>query len=143
MSQELSPIALIAFASKKVGKKYRRSIEVARFYIEVNYTLKARPIFESRVTKDTLLNALEKMNTIFTNHENNVIKLYNEADLRRVIVFTGVRQFIANPDWIDIVKAMSDLEVLFWSTKFSYLYERIGYWGMYRVAKAIAILYRL
>jgi len=143
MSQELSPIALIAFASKKVGKKYRRSIEVARFYIEVNYTLKTRPIFESRVTKDTLLNALEKMNTIFTNHENNVIKLYNEADLRRVIVFTGVRQFIANPDWIDIVKAMSDLEVLFWSTKFSYLYERIGYWGMYRVAKAIAILYRL
>jgi hypothetical protein len=143
MSQELSPIALIAFASKKVGKKYRRSIEVARFYIEVNYTLKTRPIFESRVTKDTLLNALEKMNTIFTNHENNVIKLYNEADLRRVIVFTGVRQFIVNPDWIDIVKAMSDLEVLFWSTKFSYLYERIGYWGMYRVAKAIAILYRL
>jgi len=143
MNQELSPIALIAFASKKVGKKYRRSIEVARFYIEVNYTLKTRPIFESRVTKDTLLNALEKMNTIFTNHENNVIKLYNEADLRRVIVFTGVRQFIANPDWIDIVKAMSDLEVLFWSTKFSYLYERIGYWGMYRVAKAIAILYRL
>ena len=143
MNQELSPIALIAFASKKVGKKYRRSIEVARFYIEVNYTLKTRPIFESRVTKDTLLNALEKMNTIFTNHENNVIKLYNEADLRRVIVFTGVRQFIANPDWIDIVKAMSDLEVLFWSTKFSYLYERIGYWGMYRVAKAIATLYRL
>jgi len=143
MSQELSPIALIAFASKRVGKKYRRNIDVARFYTEVNYTLKARPIFESRVTKDVLLNALEKMNIVFTNHENNVIKLYNEADLRRVIVFTGVRQFIANPDWIDVIKAMSDLEVLLWSTKFSYLYERIGYWGMYRVAKAIATLYRL
>jgi len=143
MSQELLPIALIAFATKKVGKKYRRSIEVARFYIEVNYALKTRPIFESRVTKDVLLNALEKMSTTFTNHENNFIKLYNEADLRRAVVFTGVRQFIANPDWIDIVKAMSDLEVLFWSTKFSYLYERIGYWGMYRVAKAIATLYRL
>ena len=143
MNQEFYPIALIAFTSKRIGKKYRRNIEVTRLYTEVNYTLKARPIFESRVTKDTLLNALEKMNTIFTNHENNVIKLYNEADLRRVIVFAGVRQFIANPDWIDIIKAMSDLEVLLWSTKFSYLYERIGYWGMYHVAKAIATLYRL
>jgi hypothetical protein len=146
-AQELSPIALVVFTSKRVGKKYRRSIEVSRFYVGTNYSSKTRPVFEARVAKDTLLNALEKLSIKFASRGDSVVELYSEADFRRAIVFAGVRQFIASPskarDWIDIVKAMSDLEVLLWFTKLSYLHEKSGYWGVYRVAKAITILYKL
>jgi len=143
MAQDLSPIALIVFGNKRVGKKYRRYVEVARLYTGASYIPKDRPIFEARVTKDVLLNALEKMGARFTSYENGVVRLYSEEDFRRVIVFAGVRQFFANSDWIDFVKSMSDLELLLWGTKFFYMYEKVGYWGVYHVAKAIAILYGL
>jgi hypothetical protein len=142
-----SPVALIIFASKRAGKKYRRSIEVARFYPSASYAPKARPVFEARIDRDTLLNALEKLNIEFVNRGGNIVELYNDSDFRRAIVFAAVRQILASPskarEWVEVVKAMSDLEVLFWFTKFSYHHERVGYWGVYRVAKAITVLYKL
>jgi hypothetical protein len=147
MIQEQPPIAIAVFSVKRVGKKYRRNIEVTRFYIGTSYTPNTKPVFEARVSRDMLLNALEKLGIAFTNRRDSVVELYSEADFRRAIVFAGVRQFIVSSskarDWIDIVKAMSDLEVLFWFTKLSYMHERSGYWGMYRVSKAITTLYKL
>jgi hypothetical protein len=148
MSQDPAlPVALIVFANKRVGKKYRKSIEVARFYVGVNHSLKAMPVFEARVSRDALLNALEELDIKFTNRGDNVAELYSDADFRRATVFAGIRQFLTSPlkarEWVDLVNAMSDLEVLFWFTKFSYLHERSGYWGVYRIAKAVRILYKL
>jgi len=142
------PIGLIIFGKKRVGsKRYRRSIEVARFFIGTGYTPKARPAFESRVSRDILVNALERFNINFNSRGRRIIELYNEADFRRAVVFAGVRQILASSssasDWIDIVRAMNDLEVLLWYTKFTYHHERTGYWGVYRVAKAIRTLYKL
>ena len=148
MSQEPAyPIGLIIFGKKRIGsKRYRRSIDVARFFIGTSYTPKTRPIFESRVSRDILINALERLSINFNSRGYRIIELYNEADFRKVVVFVGVRQILVNSssasDWIDIVEAMSDLEVLLWYTKFIYHHERTGYWGVYRVAKAIRILYK-
>jgi len=147
IQESLSPIALIIFGSRSVGKKYRRSIEVARFYPGANYIPRAKPVFEARVSGDILLNALERMGIRFTNQGDSVVELYSDADFRRASVFAAVRQILVNSsrarEWIDIAKAMSDLEVLFWFSKLSYHYERSGYWGVYRVAKAITFLYKL
>jgi len=147
VAQERSPIAIAVFSVKRVGKKYRRSIDVTRFYIGTSYTPNAKPVFEARISRDMLLNALQKLGIAFTSRGDSVVELYSEADFRRAIVFAGVRQFLMSPskakDWIDVVKAMSDLEVLFWFTKLSYMHEKVGYWGVYRVSKAITTLYKL
>lgn len=145
MNQE--PVGLIAFGFKKVGKKYRRSINVARFFLGSVISAKSKPIFEAKISKDVALNVLEKLNMRFSSRGDDVLEIYSDADLRRIVVYTGVRQFVRDStkarDWLEVIEAMGDLEVLFWYTKFLYSFERIGYWGVYRVAKSITTLYKL
>jgi len=145
MAQE--PISLIVFSFKKVGKKHRRSINVARFFLGSLISAKSKPIFEARVSKDIILNVLEKLNMRFSSLGEDALEIYSDTDFRKIVVYTGVRQFMKNStkarDWLEVVEAMGDLEVLFWYTKFLYSFERIGYWGVYRVAKSITTLYKL
>lgn len=144
MAQE--PVGLISFGTRRVGKKYRRVVDVSRFYFSTSLAPKAEPVFEARVARDVVLNALEELRIPFIRRVDGVIEIYSDVDFKKV-VFSGVRQFLGNGvrarSWLELIGTMSDLEILFWYTKFLYLYEKVGYWGVYRVAKSIWTLYRL
>jgi hypothetical protein len=145
MAQE--PVGLISFGTRRVGKKYRRVVDVSRFYFSTSLAPKAEPVFEARVARDVVLNALEELRIPFIRRGDGIIEIYSDVDFKKVVVFSGVRQFLGNGvrarSWLELIGTMSDLEILFWYTKFLYLYEKVGYWGVYRVAKSIWTLYRL
>ena len=146
-AQSEAVVATLIFTNKRVGKKYRRYVDVARFYLGSLVSPRTKPIFESRVSRDIIVNAMRELRIEFSSHRDQVITVHKSSDLHKLVFFTGVRQFIGDPfkasEFIELAKAIGDLEALFWYTKFIVAYEKYGYWGVYRVAKSIRTLYRL
>lgn len=146
MRREATVQRYIVFTSKRVGKKVRRSVDVSCVYLS-EPGRGVDPAFEGRVSKDYVVAFL---NSIAAPHrfigENTVVIESEDPDsyLRRLVVYLGVRQHSADsPDPAEVVRVLSEIEVLFWYSKLLDAYERVGYWGVYRVAKAFRIIHRL
>ena len=137
----------IRFSTKTVGRKYRRKVPLALFFLTPREPRKrTKPLFEARVGRDLLLNALNKLRIEYRDH-GKLITIKGEPSFQRLIVYAGVRQFLTDDqsgaDLLDIMAQLGEVETLFWATKFVEAYEYSGYWGVYRVAKAFRILHRL
>ncbi|MEM4003605.1 MAG: hypothetical protein QXM43_04815 [Desulfurococcaceae archaeon] len=136
----------IVFSSKRIGKKIRRGIDVS--YVYLSEPVKGvDPVFEARVGRDYVIAFLNSVDTPYRLINNRVAVLESEDPdtyLRRLVVYLGVRQHMKNSaNLIEIVQNLSEIESLFWYSRFLEAYDRIGYWGVYRVAKAFRLLYRV
>jgi len=76
--------------------------------------------------------------------------IYLEGDrseelFRKLIILAGCRQCVKAPskvlDIAGVVAGLGEFETLFWYTKVIEGYERRGFWGVCRVAKAFRVLY--
>ncbi|WP_276814997.1 hypothetical protein [Desulfurococcus amylolyticus] len=147
MSSETPLERYIVFGYKTVGKKWRRRIEVSRFY-HSGPVRGVKPFFEARVGKGHIASFLDSISAQYKRISDNIIVVYgSDPDyyIRRTIVYTGIRQYI-DPGAYEIrelVAKMSEIETVFWYSKLIYAYENSGYWGVYRVAKSFRTLYRI
>ncbi|MDK6028878.1 hypothetical protein QPL79_05835 [Ignisphaera sp. 4213-co] len=137
----------LVFRSRRVGKKYRRSVEVVQIYFsEPRKGLD--PIFEARVGKEYIKSFLDSLSAPQRVVGDSVIVVEGrdpDAYIRRLVIYAGTRQFMvsSSPRLVEVVSKLGELESIFWYSKFVDAYERNGYWGVYRVAKAFRTLHRL
>lgn len=136
----------LVFTRRRVGKSRNKSVDVARIYLASPG--RGRPFFEARVSKEVVKNALDSLGLKYED-EGDVMVLYGEdidEKIRRLVVFTGVRQttdsFIGG-ELVELVSSMGEVEILFWFSRFIDAYDNGGYWDVYRVAKSFKVLYRI
>lgn len=140
-------IRVIMFGKKRVGKKRRRTVEISRFYLSP--PIKAeRPIFEARVARELVLNALGSLGYDYEDRDSYAVIKWENPDeaFRRLVVFAGVRQFldeVRGAELLDLLREMPEPELLFWFSRFMTAFDRGGYWDVHRTAKSFRILYRL
>lgn len=67
--------------------------------------------------------------------------------MMRVAIVAGVRQCTRSPskvhDALDIVAGLGEFETIFWYSRVLEEYERRGFWGVCRAARAFRVLYRI
>ncbi|MEM1982522.1 MAG: hypothetical protein QXZ63_02525 [Sulfolobales archaeon] len=136
----------VVFTSKLVGRKSRRRVDVSYMYLS-EPVRGSNPIFEARVGKDYVKAFLSGIAAPYNLIGEDILVLEGEDPdtyLRRLVVYSGVRQHINNSvDLAGTVQGLNEVEVLFWYSRFLEAYEEVGYWGVYRVAKAFRLLYRV
>ncbi|MEM1610943.1 MAG: hypothetical protein QXQ57_04770 [Sulfolobales archaeon] len=146
MGKEYSIERYLVFSSKKVGKKIKRLVDVVRIY-PYRPVERGKPLFEARVGRDYVVAFLNALSAPYKIYNNVIIVEGEDPDyyVRRLVIYTGVKQFLeAVPrELMDIAVNASEIEAVFWYSKFVEAYENIGYWGVYRVAKALRTIYRL
>lgn len=137
----------IVFSGKRIGKKNRRYVNISLIYTsEPKRGL--NPVFEARVDRDYTIAFLNSISAPYRVLGDNLVVIEGsdpDTYLRRLVVYSGVRQFTtpSSPILTDIVTRLSEIEALFWYSKLTEAYEDRGYWGVYRVAKAFRTLYRI
>lgn len=147
MSDKTSLQRYIVFGYKTVGKKKRRRVEVVRFYMS-EPVRGVKPFFEARVGKDQVIAFLNSLSVQYEQLGPSVIAIQgNDPDyhIRRAVIYAGLRQHINSGvhEIRELVAKMSEVEAVFWYTKFLDAYENNGFWGVYRVAKSFRTLYKL
>lgn len=147
VSDKTSLQRYIVFGYKTVGKKNRRKVEVARFYLS-EPVKGVKPFFEARAGKDQIIAFLNILSVQYELLGPSVIAVQgSDPDfyVRRAVVYAGLRQHIDSSihEIRELVARMSEVEAVFWYTKFLDAYENRGFWGVYRVAKSFRTLYRL
>jgi len=138
---------VIVFGKKRVGKVYKRYVDVMRIYLG-QPVKEVKPLFEARIGREVTKLALERFKANFED-KGGFLMLGGEGvdeKARRLVVFGGARQtvdeFLGRP-LLEVVASMGEVEVLFWYSRFIDAYERGGYWDVYRVAKSLRTLYRI
>jgi len=133
----------VGISWRTVGKVNRRRADIVRIYKDSVIT----PIFEARVEEDAALRVVEE---ICGTYEKIKARRYGfsceEEGLWKLVSALGVRQFIDGnkaPELLEVVKALSLSEALFWYSRFLEVYREGGYWDVYRVSKVFRILYRV
>lgn len=136
----------IVFDKKKIGKK-KVPVEVTKIYLSPP-SKRLKPIFQARVGKDLVLNALRRLGYEFEDKASYTVISGANAGyaLRKLVVYTGVRQFLdekLGAELLYMIRDMPEPELLFWFSRFLTAFDRGGFWDVYRVAKSFRILYRL
>ena len=135
----------LRFSTRKIGKQ-KKPVEVVHFY-----SSKGGKVFLARCERGVILGFLERMNGEVSRSRTGKT-LYLEGDraedlARKLIILAGSRQCLRKPSRIhDIAEAVAGLgefETIFWYSKILEEYERRGFWGVCRVAKAFRVLYRI
>jgi len=71
----------------------------------------------------------------------------SEDIARRLIILAANRQCVKEasriPDLANALTNISELEAVFWYSRIIDEYERNGYWGVCRVARAFRVIYRI
>jgi len=134
----------VLFTLRRRGRSGRRS-EVAHFYGPTG-----GKIFEA-YTERALLRGLLSL----VNGHSNYVRLTRggiilegargEDLFHKLIIMAGVRQCVQQQDQLpalaDAIAKLGAFETLFWYSKIVEAYERMGYWGVCRVARAFRILH--
>jgi len=134
----------VRFATKR--KRGGERAEVAYMYDSMGSLA-----FRSYCERSSLVSFLERLGAEFKrSRSGKTIYLEGEGAeeaFRRLLVFSAVRQCTRSPakvlDVADAVAGLSEFEAVFWYTKLLSEYERRGYWGVCRVARAFRVLNRI
>lgn len=145
MLKDQRSILILRFTTRKIGK-HGRPMEIAHFYI-----FGGGKLFSARCEHGIVTSFLERSNiTIRRSRTGKTIYFENaesEEIFRKLVIFSGIRQCTRSPSKIvDIIEATSSLgefETVFWYSKMIEEYEKRGFWGVCRVAKAFRTLYRI
>jgi len=135
----------LRFYTRKVGKKNRRIVDVAYFYL-ARPAKGIRPFFSARVGMPSVINAVEELGGEYRVLGKRSLLVFGQDAFERLVVFAGVRQFLDGEDarvLLEALRGAFDLDVMFWYNAFLRSFEEDGYRGVRRVARAFRELYRL
>jgi hypothetical protein len=140
----MKSVRYLVFAKRRAGKK-KRAVDVVRIYPYAPVA-GVRPIFEAQVSREYVFAVMKSLSIPHEALSENVVEVAGEDPdfhLRRLVIYTGVRQHLPNGRALaELVAKLSEVESVFWYSKFVEAFER-GYWEVYRVAKSFRTLYRL
>jgi hypothetical protein len=106
-----------------------------------------RPYFAARIGKETVIRFLERAKISHENKNDFLLIEDHEYNLRKLIIFAGVHQFLPSSfgeyeetRLMELIKNLTMDEIHFWSNRFVSAYED-GYFARRRVARAFRVLY--
>lgn len=138
---------VISFGVVRVGRVHRRFVDNMKIYLG-HPVRGVKPLFEARISKETVRLALERFKADFEDKRDFLIISGEDVDekIRRLVVFSGTRQTVnasLGNLLLETVASMGEIELLFWYSRFINAYERGNYWDVNRVAKSFKTLYRI
>jgi len=107
-----------------------------------------KPWFEAKIDIDVAKYILEQLGISYNvvDKHNWIIINGNDDSIRRFIIYVAVRRYVDKhllKTLLDIVKALSLTESLFWYSQLIYAYDGGGLKSTAKVAKAFKVLYEL
>ncbi|QGR19701.1 hypothetical protein [Stygiolobus azoricus] len=137
--------AILRFSTRRVGKQ-RRPVEVVHFYS--SYGVKD---FHAYCERGVISSFLERVNAdVRRGRKGGTIYLEGDrADdlFRRLIILAACRQCTRSqakiPEIAEKVASLGEVATLFWYSRVLEEYEKRGFWGVCRVARAFRVLYRI
>jgi len=142
--EEVKRPITIRFTTRKMRKTGRR-VEVANFYSSTSSR-----IFHARCERGVISGFLERINApVRRSKTGKTIYLEGERAeelLRKLVILAGCRQSIKVASKMlevaGVVASFGEFETIFWYSKMIEGYEKRGFWGVCRVARAFRTLYR-
>jgi hypothetical protein len=136
---------VLRFSARRVGER-RKLVEVVHFY-----SLTGGKVFYARCERGVISSFLERINGVARrSRTGKTIYLEGaraEELFRKLIILTGCRQCTRSPSKIpeiaEVVAGLGEFETIFWYSKMLVEYEKKGFWGVCRVAKAFRVLHRI
>ena len=136
---------ILRFTSKKVGK-YGKPVDVVHFY-----SSRSGRVFHARCERGVVSSFLQRINgAARQSRTGKTIYLEGaraEELFRKLVILTGCRQCTRSrskiPEIAEVVAGLGEFETIFWYSKILEEYEKRGFWGVCRVAKAFRVLYRI
>ncbi len=136
---------VLRFSIRKIGK-HRKPVEVVHFYGSTG-----GKVFHARCERGVISSFLERMNgAVSRSRTGKTIYLEGtkaEELLRKLIILAGCRQCLRASSKIsevaEVIAGLGEFEAIFWYSKILEEYEKRGFWGVCRVAKAFRVLYRI
>ncbi len=132
--------------TRRMGGRDKKYSEITHFY----HSISGR-IFHAKCERGVIISFLERIgNEVRKSKSGKTI--YIEGDkaediLKRLIILSGNRQCLKTltkiPDIAEVVIGLGEFEAMFWYSKIIEEYEKRGYWGVCRVARAFRILYEI
>lgn len=119
-------------------------VEVAHFYSPGGGKL-----FHARCERGVITSFLERINgSVKRSRSGRMLYLEGpgaEDALRKLIILAGTRQCMRDAsrirDLAEVVASLGEFESIFWYSKILEEYERRGFWGVCRIAKAFRVIY--
>ena len=134
--------ATLRFSARRMGKRGRRA-EVVHFYTP------AGKVFHARCERGIISSFIERVDGD-ARWSRTRKTLYLEGAraeelLRKLVILAGCRQCTRDPskipEIIEMIIGLGEFELIFWYSKIIEEYEKKGFWGVCRVAKAFRALY--
>ncbi len=134
---------VLRFSIRKT-EKHRKPIEVAHFYGSAG-----GKVFHAHCEHGVISSFLERMNgAVSRSRTGKTIYLEgakSEELLRKLIILAGCRQCLKASSKIsevaEAIAGLGEFEAIFWYSKILEEYEKRGFWGVCRVAKAFRVLH--
>jgi len=136
---------ILRFSSRRIGK-HAKPIEVVHFYSPTG-----GKVFQARCERGVISSFLERINgAVRRSKTGKTIYLEGpraEEFFRKLIILAGCRQCVRATSKIlevaEVVAGLGEFETIFWYSKMIEEYEKKGYWGVCRVAKAFRVIHRI
>ncbi len=136
---------IIRFSTRRIGK-HGRPAEVAHFHSSTS-----GKVFHARCERGVISSFLERVNGAarWSKTRKTVYLEGARAEelLRKLVILVGCRQCTRDqskiPEIAEVVASLGEFETIFWYSKILEEYEKRGFWGVCRVAKAFRVLYRI
>jgi len=134
---------VLRFYTRRVGKR-AKPVEVVHFY-----SPRGGRVFHAICERGVVTGFLERVGAGAARSRTGKA-LYLEGDgserlFRKLVILAGCRQCVrASSKVLDIARVVAGLgefETLFWYTRMIEGYEKRGFWGVCRVARAFRALY--
>ena len=136
---------ILRFSTRRIGK-HGKSVEVVHFY-----SPPGGKVFHARCERGVISSFLERINgAARRSRTGKTIYLEGaraEELFRKLIILAGCRQCVRATSKIlevaEVVAGLGEFETIFWYSKMIEEYEKKGFWGVCRVAKAFRVLHRI
>lgn len=136
---------ILRFSTRRVGN-HGKLVELVHFYGPTG-----SKIFHARCERGVISSFLERANG-FVRRSRTGKTIYLEGTraeefFRKLIILAGCKQCMRTASKIlevaEAVAGLGEFETIFWYSKMIEEFEKRGYWGVCRVAKAFRVLYRI
>lgn len=136
---------ILRFSTKK-ARNYEKPVEVVYFYSTAGVK-----VFQARCERGVISSFLERINeNVRQSKTGKTIYLEGaqaESLFRKLIILAGCRQCSKVSSKIleiaGVIVGLGEFETIFWYSKMIEEYEKRGFWGVCRVAKAFKVLHRI
>lgn len=138
-------LIVLRFTTRRIGR-YGKSVDVVHFYSSTSGR-----VFHARCERGVVLSFLQRVNgDARRSRTSKTIYLEGaraEELFRKLVILAGCRQCTRSsfkiPEISEVVAGLGEFETIFWYSKILEEYEKKGFQGVCRVARAFRVLYRI